>query len=78
MGQLSFPEVGEIIGKIRRERGLRLEDLADENISPATISNLERGASHVRQEKMSYLLKKLDIPLERLPEMLLTENVYPG
>lgn len=74
MSQLTLPEVGEIVRKVRKERGLRLEDLADDNISPATISNLERGASHVRPEKMSYLLEKLDIPLEKLPEMLLTEQ----
>lgn len=41
-------EVGSIIRKVRRERGLRLEDLADENIFPATISNIERGVSHVK------------------------------
>jgi cytoskeletal protein RodZ len=44
-------ELGEIIRKIRKQRGLRLEDLADDNISVATISNVERGVPHVSMEK---------------------------
>ena len=49
---------------------MRLEDLADENISPATISNVERGVPHVGREKALYLIKKLEIDLDRVPEML--------
>ncbi|QKG83754.1 helix-turn-helix domain-containing protein [Kroppenstedtia pulmonis] len=74
MSPLDVNEIGEIIRKVRKERGLRLEDLADENISPATISNLERGVPHVRQDKLSYLLKKLDIPMETLPDLLQSEQ----
>ncbi|QKG84621.1 tetratricopeptide repeat protein [Kroppenstedtia pulmonis] len=64
-------EVGSIIRKVRRERGLRLEDLADENISPATISNIERGVSHVKQDKVLYLMEKLDVSMENIPYLLL-------
>lgn len=67
---IALHEMGEIIRKVRKERGLRLEDLADRNISPATVSNIERGVAHVSPEKITYLLKKLDLPLDEIPEIL--------
>jgi tetratricopeptide (TPR) repeat protein len=72
--QLALHEMGEVIRKVRKERGLRLEDLADENISPATVSNIERGVAHVSPEKISYLLEKLNLPMHKLPEMLYREQ----
>ncbi|WP_170105096.1 helix-turn-helix domain-containing protein [Desmospora activa] len=63
-----------MIRKARKERGLRLEDLADDNISPATISNIERGVPHVSQDKAMYLLKKLDLSLEKIPELMIQER----
>ncbi|KPC76822.1 tetratricopeptide repeat protein [Laceyella sacchari] len=74
MKTLALHEIGEVIRKVRKERGLRLEDLADENISPATVSNIERGVAHVSPEKISYLLEKLDLPMHKLPEMLVKEQ----
>lgn len=74
MKPLALHEIGEVIRKVRKERGLRLEDLADENISPATVSNIERGVAHVSPEKISYLLEKLDLPMHKLPEMLYKEQ----
>lgn len=71
---LDIHEIGGIIRKVRKERGLRLEDLADDNISPATISNVERGVSHVKMEKVYYILEKLGIPMDQLPEFLLRER----
>lgn len=56
--------VGEAIRNYRKEKKLRLEDLADENISVSTISNIERGFAHVKQEKLQYLLEKLGIDME--------------
>src|SRR5690606_14124120 len=70
MNNLDLAQTGELIRKIRKERGLRLEDLADENISPATISNIERGIPHVHVDKIRYLLNKLDLDLEQLPELI--------
>jgi tetratricopeptide (TPR) repeat protein len=72
--QLALHEIGEVIRKVRKDRGLRLEDLADENISPATVSNIERGVAHVSPEKISYLLEKLNLPMRKLPEMLMKEQ----
>lgn len=58
--------VGEAIRNYRKEKKLRLEDLADENISVSTISNIERGFAHVKKEKVNYLLQKLGINLSDL------------
>lgn len=71
MNPLEISEVGEVIRRVRRERGLRLEDLADDNISPATISNIERGVPHVNIDKIHYLLEKLDLPLDKLPDLMM-------
>lgn len=70
LNPLELKEIGDIIRKVRKERGLRLEDLADDQISPATISNIERGVPHVRSDKVMYLLHKLEIPLDKLPEIM--------
>ncbi|PMB08368.1 hypothetical protein CEN49_10105 [Fischerella thermalis CCMEE 5273] len=67
-------DIGQAIRRVRKERNLRLEDLADENISVATISNIERGVSHVKFDKVDYLLKKLNIGIENLPEILMNEQ----
>lgn len=58
--------VGEAIRNYRKEKRLRLEDLSDENISVSTISNIERGFAHVKQEKVNYLLQKLGINISEL------------
>lgn len=71
---MEIHELGEVIRKTRKERGLRLEDLADENISPATISNIERGVPHVSQDKAMYLMKKLELSLEKIPELMIQER----
>lgn len=73
MSTLDINELGEVIRKVRKERGLRLNDLADDNISQATISNIERGIPHVHAEKRQYLIRKLGIE-DKLPELLLGEQ----
>lgn len=78
MQNLTLQEVGEVIRKVRKDRGLRLEDLADENISPATVSNIERGIAHVSPEKVSYLLKKLNLSERNLPEIIVQEQQDRG
>ncbi|QKG83307.1 helix-turn-helix transcriptional regulator [Kroppenstedtia pulmonis] len=74
MSHLDVNEIGEIIRKIRKEQGFRLEDLSDDNISPATISNIERGVPHVKQDKIRYLLNKLNIDPDQLPYLILQEQ----
>jgi tetratricopeptide (TPR) repeat protein len=60
---MNFPyeELGKLIRQSRQEQGYRLEDLADDNISVATVSNIERGVSHVSKEKIGYILDKLKL-----------------
>lgn len=74
MKKLALHEMGEVIRKVRKERGLRLEDLSDDNISPATVSNIERGVAHVSPEKITYLLEKLDLSMHKIPDMLKKEQ----
>lgn len=74
MKTVELQEIGEIIRKIRKQRGLRLEDLADNNISPATISNIERGVPHVSMDKALYLLDKLKIETSQIPFLLMEEE----
>ncbi|SDW64312.1 Tetratricopeptide repeat-containing protein [Marininema mesophilum] len=64
-------DVGEAIRRVRKSKGLRLEDLADENISPATISNIERGITHVNTSKVYYLVEKLGLSMSEVPGILL-------
>lgn len=73
LNPLEISELGEIIRKVRKERGLTLTDLADENISQATISNIERGVPHVHADKVEYMLEKLEIK-DKLPELLSGEQ----
>ena len=71
---LNAQEMGEIIRKVRKERGMKLHELADNNISSATISNIERGRSGVRFDKIEYLFEKLDIHMDKLTELLYKEK----
>lgn len=77
MNAYEMGDLGKFIRKVRKEKGLRLEDLADDQISTATISNIERGVPHVNREKVAYLLRKLNIHLHDIPELLEenTENL---
>lgn len=59
--ELNPVELGRWIRQNRKERGLRLEDLADGSFSVATISNIERGIPRVRPEKIALLLEKLGL-----------------
>lgn len=45
---------------------MRLEDLADNNISVSTISNIERGLPNVHMDKVKYLSQKLGLKLHEL------------
>src|SRR5690606_627120 len=59
-------ELGAVIRAHRKKRGLSIENLADENISATTISNIERGLPSVGADKTEYLMKTLGIPIEKL------------
>ncbi|MBA4493879.1 helix-turn-helix domain-containing protein [Paenactinomyces guangxiensis] len=74
MNVLEINEIGKFIRKVRKERGLRLEDLSDNHISTATISNIERGVPHVNKDKVLYLMGKLDLDLSEIPQMMDKES----
>ncbi|OYD07502.1 helix-turn-helix domain-containing protein [Paludifilum halophilum] len=74
MVKLPTSEIGGVARKVRKRQGMRLEDLADKNISPATISNIERGVPHVKQDKLIYLMEKLGISMDKLPDLILKEQ----
>ncbi|TCS94670.1 helix-turn-helix transcriptional regulator [Hazenella coriacea] len=74
MTHLNMIKLGELLRKKRKELGLRMEDLADEQISPSTISNIERGMPNVNDEKVNYFANKLGLCLEKLPELMIEEK----
>ncbi|MCH5586487.1 helix-turn-helix transcriptional regulator [Shimazuella sp. AN120528] len=59
--QLPLEKIGPILRKKRMELGLRINDLADEQISKSTISNAERGLPIVTEAMYLYLAEKLKI-----------------
>lgn len=68
---MSAKLIGEYIRKIRKKQGINMENLADENISIATISAVEKGAEWVSESKRRYLCKKLHIPFEDIPTLII-------
>jgi tetratricopeptide (TPR) repeat protein len=58
---LPLEKIGPILRKRRTEMGLRIHDLADEQISKSTISNAERGLPIVTEAMYEYLLEKLEL-----------------
>ncbi|SEM74548.1 helix-turn-helix domain-containing protein [Lihuaxuella thermophila] len=63
-------ELGSALRRIRKTKKLRLEDLADENISTGTISFIERGFETVKEGKWLYLCKKLGVDLLEIPGLI--------
>jgi tetratricopeptide (TPR) repeat protein len=64
---LDITKIGSYIRKVRKERGMTLDDLADQYIPRATLSSIERGISR-NPTKINYLLRKLDIHLSELSQ----------
>jgi len=64
---LDREKIAKLFKRVRNELGAKLEDLADQHISTATISNIERAVPTVTVEKITYLARKLGLDLESLP-----------
>ncbi|MBA4495011.1 helix-turn-helix domain-containing protein [Paenactinomyces guangxiensis] len=62
---MDFKKVGELIRKVRKDRGMTLDDLCDDYIPRTTLSMIERGLTH-NPVKVRYILRKLDINLTDL------------
>jgi tetratricopeptide (TPR) repeat protein len=58
---LPYEKIGPVLRKKRVEMGLRIHDLADEQISKSTISNAERGLPIVTEAMYRYLIEKLEL-----------------
>jgi tetratricopeptide (TPR) repeat protein/DNA-binding XRE family transcriptional regulator len=69
-GNWDLSEIGKLLRSKRREQGLTQEALADDNISPSTISLIERGIPNVHPDKVAYLAGKLGIDLGHAPRLL--------
>ncbi|SMO69767.1 helix-turn-helix domain-containing protein [Melghirimyces algeriensis] len=74
MESLQIRGIGEAIRSVRKSRGLRLEDVADDQISTATISNIERGVGHVNTSKVYYLLEKMGLSMDQIPSILMEQE----
>ncbi|MBD1373853.1 helix-turn-helix transcriptional regulator [Hazenella sp. IB182357] len=70
MTTFDYVMVGKALRNKRKEKRLRIEDLADENISTSTISNIERGHHSVTPEKVEYYGEKLDIQLQDFAQLV--------
>lgn len=70
MKGVDLKELGRVIRNRRLELGLKQSDLADQFISPSTISILERGESPVSNKKLEYLCKKLELDVEEIPRLI--------
>ncbi|MBD1372833.1 tetratricopeptide repeat protein [Hazenella sp. IB182357] len=57
-------QVGKFLKIERKKQNKRMDDLVDENISKATISNLERGLMNVSYAMISYYATKLGVEQE--------------
>lgn len=64
---LDREKTAKLFKKVRNELKAKLEDLSDQHISVATISNIERAVPTVTIEKIVYLARKLGIDPQSLP-----------
>ncbi|WP_054950412.1 tetratricopeptide repeat protein [Numidum massiliense] len=63
--------LGSLIRQRRKALGLTLNDLANENISVPTISNIERGITgNVVSDKVAYIREKLGLTDEMVEQMM--------
>jgi tetratricopeptide (TPR) repeat protein len=64
--------ISYIIRKERSLRGLKLEELADNTVSPSTISNIVNQTVPVKETKIMHILEKLGITKDVLPQRIYT------
>lgn len=71
---MDYVELGNALRRVRQDKGLRIKDLQDENISISTISNIERGIESVKDEVREYYCRKLGIDPSMIPELIRGEQ----
>ncbi|MRG27794.1 helix-turn-helix domain-containing protein [Laceyella tengchongensis] len=70
MDHLNRSELGKLLKRRRIELGFKQKELADEFLSPSTISNIELGKRKVSMDTIAYYCKKLSWKLEDIPKYL--------
>lgn len=68
--ELTKKDIGAFIRSVRKEKGLKMEDLADEEISTTTISKIELGQKGVSDTKRIYLCEKLGLQFHQIPDLI--------
>lgn len=62
---MDFDKIGKLIRKVRKERDMTLDDLADDFVPRSTLSSIERGLSR-NLTQIRYILRKLDIDISEI------------
>ena len=68
--KISGAERGAFLRQIRKKAGKKIESFTSEQISKATISNIETNREPVSEEKVRLYCSLLNIDYNRLPEMI--------
>lgn len=75
----SFSQIGHIIRKYRKERGLKLIDLASASgISVAMLSKIENGRMIPTLPTLFSAINALRIPVDSFFKQLEQDNAFPG
>lgn len=74
MGIWNDPRLRKLFREKREQLGLKQQDLSDDTVSAATISNYETGKKKVGEDKIVYIFKKVGVSEEDLPNLLQTQE----
>lgn len=73
---MSYNSIGDMIKKIRTQKGITQDELADGIISKANLSRLENGKQMPRKEKLDALMQRLGIDPKIHHHHFLTHEEY--
>lgn len=74
MKHLNRGQLGELLKERRKSLGFKQKQLADDILSPSTISNIENGKRKVSEDTIAHYCRKLGWKLEEIPQYLLEGN----
>jgi tetratricopeptide (TPR) repeat protein len=60
----------KVVRKIRRDKQIKLDDLADNYLSPSSISRYERGLLDLDLDKINLILSRMNIKDTDIPELV--------
>lgn len=67
-------EIGEVVRKLRKNRGLTLKELSDGILSYSALAAFERGKYVISFEKLLQLLNRLNFPLQEFTFLIEDEG----